>query len=147
MQLHTPIWQRAVSLAWLIEFAKDVPEGYSTEDLTNHIIKPATEARRCRYVELHPEEVLGGVVPSQNGAAPFYFVSHRGSRGFKLELVPCLARHFGLDEGHRRPEAGRQKVEPSSKQRSAAPPYVFIDTFAVNQVGCSKLRLQCAMNN
>lgn len=48
----TAVWECAVSLRWLLNFSKSVPCGYTTGDVTEKIIKPATQAQGCRYVDL-----------------------------------------------------------------------------------------------
>lgn len=116
----TPIWECAVSLGWLLEFAETVPDHYSTEEVAKRIIVPATAELRCRYVDL-----LRGVCcnnhPAVSGQAPYYFLSHRGSSNFKTELLEPIKDHFMRD--------------PGFQASTAAGTYVFLDCLAVNQVG------------
>ena len=53
-------------------------------------MKPATEGRHCRYVDLLAEEGKGGAVSS---GRPFYFISHGWDRPFS-ELVNMCKHHF-----------------------------------------------------
>ena len=58
--------------------------------VTAAIVKPATEGRHCRYVDLLAEEGKGGAVSS---GRPFYFISHGWDRPFS-ELVNMCKHHF-----------------------------------------------------
>ena len=67
-------------------------------------MKPSTEGRRCRYVDLLVEEGLGGAVSS---GRPFYFISHGWSRPFS-ELVNMCKRQFDKE----RQRAWRRGLPP-----------------------------------
>ncbi|GFR50272.1 hypothetical protein Agub_g12459 [Astrephomene gubernaculifera] len=78
----------AVSLGYLLQFARNcVPDGFSTADVVQRIVKPATNAQRCRYVS------LASVPPSAVGRSQ-YFISHRWGADFTQELVALVAGHF-----------------------------------------------------
>ncbi|KAG2441773.1 hypothetical protein HXX76_003386 [Chlamydomonas incerta] len=75
----------AVSLEFLLQFARGVPDGFSTADVVRHIIRPVTAADRCRYAALLPPGALG---------RPQHFVCHRWGADFVRELVAVLAASF-----------------------------------------------------
>ncbi|KAG2495848.1 hypothetical protein HYH03_006087 [Edaphochlamys debaryana] len=113
------VWDCAVSLEFLRSFAENVPTSYSTADVVENIVKPATRERRCRYVDLIPE-------PRAVGTSSF-FISHRWGCNFRAELVGMVLQHFtGLEAAAARAAAAAGGSQPE-------PIYVWLDIFAVNQ--------------
>lgn len=58
----------AVSLAFLVDFAKDIPKTWTTEDVVYKRIVPSTKELQCRYVEL---------LQSDQVSPPAVFAIHR----------------------------------------------------------------------
>ncbi|GIL50307.1 hypothetical protein Vafri_6512 [Volvox africanus] len=76
-----------ISLGYLLTFARVIPNGYTTADVVQEIVIPATKDRCCRYVSL-PAVPQAAVGPAK------YFVSHRWAADFTRELVALVAEHF-----------------------------------------------------
>lgn len=73
-----------------------IMEGLTTEQVVEHIIKPATQAQSCRYTTflmLGPETSKQAVSQGR----PFFFISHGWSRPFS-ELLVMLTRHFSPEQ-------------------------------------------------
>ncbi|KXZ48004.1 hypothetical protein GPECTOR_31g368 [Gonium pectorale] len=74
----------AVSLQFLIDFCKTVPEDMPTWKVVTDVVVPATRDRRCRYVETLP--------PGRVGRTD-YFISHRWATPFS-HLVRYVSKHL-----------------------------------------------------
>jgi hypothetical protein len=79
--------ERAVRVGWLKTFAQEVQAAWTTADVVANIVKPRTESRKCRFVEL-PEMLDSDFV----GAASA-FASHTWGARFH-DLVAQLAHVF-----------------------------------------------------
>ncbi len=116
-----------------------VPEHYTTADVTELLVKPATLSARCRYVDL-----VRPAAPRALGRAAF-FVSHRWGCRFREQLVAPLVQHLvargrpGGGGGGGEERAGRQEQEGNGHQaeqeqeEEAEEVYVWLDIFAVNR--------------
>lgn len=71
-------------------------QSMTTGSMVEHIIKPATEQRQCRYVDLLLEEGSQQQHVVSQGRR-FYFMSHGRSRPFS-ELVGMLREHFSPEQ-------------------------------------------------
>lgn len=117
-----------------------VPEHYTTADVTELLVKPATLSSRCRYVDLvRPAD------PRAVGRAAF-FVSHRWGCRFKGQLVAPLVQHLeargrrgnggggGEGRAERQEEEGHQGHQAEEEQEEQEQEvYVWLDIFAVNR--------------
>ncbi|KAG1667843.1 hypothetical protein FOA52_011031 [Chlamydomonas sp. UWO 241] len=120
-RLNGHVSRQAVSLDWLLNtFMVQHPElaakMLATQHVIDAIVKPATAARSCRFIEL-----VGAPVPD---GRDFFFVSHTWSRVF-AETVGQLEKHF-------RPEAQRvwRRGRPVLPLTDV---FVWFDLFAISQ--------------
>ncbi|GIL86068.1 hypothetical protein Vretifemale_14319 [Volvox reticuliferus] len=74
----------AVSLQFLVEFCRTVPEDMPTWKVVTDVIVPATRDRQCRYVEV--------IEPRHVGPCD-YFISHRWATPFS-HLVRYVRKHL-----------------------------------------------------
>ncbi|GLI71003.1 hypothetical protein VaNZ11_016119 [Volvox africanus] len=74
----------AVSLQFLIDFCRTVPEDMPTWKVVTDVIVPATQQRQCRYVEMIEARHVG---PCD------YFISHRWATPFS-HLVRYVRKHL-----------------------------------------------------
>ncbi|KAG2432306.1 hypothetical protein HYH02_013028 [Chlamydomonas schloesseri] len=86
--MERDVWLCAVSLEFLTSFASKIPENFSTSDVVEKVIKPATAEAKCRYVDL---------VPACHVGHSTYFISHRWGCNFRAELVAVLLQRFGAE--------------------------------------------------
>lgn len=64
----TPAALCAVSLSFLINWAKAAPDSYTTADVCYSVVKPITQGAECRLTDtMHPSEI----------GPPNFFISHR----------------------------------------------------------------------
>lgn len=98
-----PVWDCAVSLAFLQEFSRSVPSDVTVTSVTYDIIKPATLSRQCRYIDL---------LDRRQYSTANYFISHRWSNTLSY-LVDTVSRHL----------SGAMPDEV----------FVWVDIFAINQ--------------
>ena len=101
----------------------DSPQLNIYECATRHqVVKPATEGRLCRYVELmtaedgellqRPFGSAEGCRGDVSGGRAFYFISHGWARPF-MELVEMVRRHFTTEQ-QRIWRPGQPPLPPSS---------------------------------
>ncbi|KAK3278882.1 hypothetical protein CYMTET_13215, partial [Cymbomonas tetramitiformis] len=123
--------QCGVTLGFLVHFCEKVKHAYfkdretfTTKEVVLKVIKPATQAMRCRYVDLGEPKV-----PVECISTPVLFISHSWDCPFE-ELVSLLKTHESYEthpENHKLP--------------------IWIDIFAINQHEHSKSHALDDMNN
>ncbi|GLI63213.1 hypothetical protein VaNZ11_006069 [Volvox africanus] len=123
-----------ISLNYLLTFARVIPDGYTTADVVQDIVIPATKDRCCRYVSL-PAVPQAAVGPAK------YFVSHRWAADFTRELVALVAGHFA-DAGDAAIETGLTAAStktsvPGGARNSQEAEKRFQATGAATQIGGS----------
>ncbi|KAG2440165.1 hypothetical protein HXX76_004278 [Chlamydomonas incerta] len=106
------VWHCAVSLAFLQRFARDtVRQGWTTYDILQRVVLPATSDRRCRYVDM---------LPPADSSTLTYFVSYAWSMPFTL-LVDLLSHHLhSADPKQVRREAAAARRMGQWRPRAAA---------------------------
>lgn len=128
-----------MSLGFLLDFASRVPDGYTTCDVVNRIIRPVTASKACAYVELldvpFASQLLPG--PPQRGE-PTYVVVHHWGIDFKTQLVDLLQQYVQVQALPCPPSAGAAGAEGSTGadahalQPEPPTPYLWLDVFATN---------------
>lgn len=102
----------AIQLKFLHNFSKQVEPNYTSHDVVDKIIIPKTLSRRCRFVDVVDQELVGTAT---------HYVSHCWDAHF-LDLLECLIERFGT-------------VDENSDEGVTFPDdvYVWLDIFAINQ--------------
>ncbi|GLC35175.1 hypothetical protein PLESTB_000562600 [Pleodorina starrii] len=93
----------AVSLEFLLEFAREVPEGWYTGRVVQELVKGFTQAHQCRFTDL---------MPMRHVKRPDYFISHKWDSSFHYMVRSVRDYLSGAVPGE---------------------VYVWLDIFAVNQ--------------
>lgn len=110
--------QSGVSLAFLDQFARGVPAGYTSREAMERVVAPRTRAERCAYVDTMTER--NGMLASRG--APHYYVCHVWDGGFRAMVGRVLAELKGCDPDNT---------------------FVWLDLFAVNphadEAACARL--------